>query len=69
MLNPQQNNLSILDLITIISFVIGAANYEENVDQSTLQEIMQKAVNNIHNHLEIQDNKLDKILEVLKIDS
>ena len=68
MIQPQ-NNLSLLDILTIISFIIGWANYEENVDQSDLQEILQKAVNNIHEHLEIQDIKLNKIMGVLNIDT
>lgn len=69
MIPSSQNSLSLLDLITIISFVIGVANYEENVDQSTVQNVVKQAVTEIHNHLEMQDIKIDKILEVLDIDS
>ena len=69
MIQSQQTNMSLLDLITIISFIIGVANYEENVDQSTVQNVVKQAVNEIHNHLEMQDYKIDKIMEVLKIDS
>ena len=69
MIPSSQNNLSLLDLITIISFIIGVANYEENVDQSTVQNVVKQAVTEIHNHLEMQDIKIDKILEVLDIDS
>lgn len=65
----QNNELSMLDILTIISFIIGVANYEENVDQSTVQNVVKQAVNEIHSHLEIQDAKIDKIIEVLKNDS
>lgn len=60
------NELSLLDILTIISFIVGLANYEENVDQSTLQEVLQKAVNDIHNHLQMQDEKIGKIMEAVK---
>ena len=58
-----------LDILSIISFVIGVANYEENVSQSEVQDLVQKAVENIHQHLEMQDQKIDKIMEVLKIEN
>ena len=61
-------NLTLLDLLTIISFIIGVANYEENVDQSTMQSTVQQAVNEIHDHLELQDRKLQNILELLDYD-
>ena len=58
-----------LDILSVISFVIGVANYEENVSQSEVQDLVQKAVENIHQHLEMQDQKIDKIMEVLKIEN
>ena len=61
-------NLTLLDLLIIISFIIGVANYEENVDQSTMQSTVQQAVNEIHDHLELQDRKLQNILELLDYD-
>lgn len=57
---------SILDAIAIVSFLIGLANYEENVDQSQLQETINKAVEDIHNHLQSQDDKLTEIIDLLK---
>lgn len=57
---------SILDAIAIVSFLIGLANYEENVDQSQLQETINKAVEDIHNHLQSQDAKLAEIIDLLK---
>lgn len=46
-------------------FLIGVVNYEENVDQTTMQDTVQKAVNLVNIHLEEQDNKIDKIIEML----
>lgn len=63
-----------LDIITLISFVIGLQNLEMNIDQNDMQsqtkEINQtadrrvnKLLNEIHAHLEEQDKKLDLLLE------
>lgn len=60
--------LSVLDAIAITSFVIGLANYEENVDQSALDETISNAVSNIHKHLKAQDEKIDKILAILGVE-
>ena len=62
------NSVSILDFLTIVSFVVGLANYEENVDQNTMQEAVQSAVRQVHEHLEAQDKKIDKILKALNIE-
>lgn len=59
-------NLDWLDVIAVVSFVIGLANYEENVDQSTMNDAIKQAVKDIHNHLEEQDNKINEILEMIK---
>ena len=55
-----------MDILSIFSFVIGLKNYEENIDQSQLQEIAQSIMSDIHRHLQEQDDKIDKILELLK---
>ena len=59
-------NLDWLDVIAVVSFVIGLANYEENVDQSTMNDAIKQAVKDIHDHLEEQDNKINEILEMIK---
>ena len=71
MIQSQQNNnnLNLLDILSVISFVIGVANYEENISQSEVQDLVQQAVENIHTHLEMQDQKIDKIMEVLRIEN
>lgn len=55
-----------LDAMTVVGFMIGLANYEENITQSDLQEITKGVVNDIHEHLKEQDNKMDSILRLLK---
>lgn len=58
--------LNMLDAMTVVGFMIGLANYEENITQSDLQEITKGVVNDIHEHLKEQDNKMDSILRLLK---
>lgn len=60
-----QSGFSIIDALAIISFIIGYKNYEENVDQNTMQDAIKGAVSMVHEHLESQDRKIDKILEML----
>lgn len=63
-----------LDNISIASFVIGLMNLDENMTQGDKQELQndlaEKAdaiLAEIHQHLEKQDEKLDKIMEALKL--
>ena len=65
-----ENNrwLSVLDTIAITSFIVGLANYEENVDQNALNETVSNAVSDIHEHLKVQDEKMDKILATLGVE-
>lgn len=64
-----------LDTISIISFCIGLKNLDLNIAQEDLdnqtQELdvrLHKAVNDIHKHLQEQDAKINKILEVINHD-
>lgn len=43
--------------------MIGYLNFEENVSQSSMQDAVNDAISTIQEHLEIQDKKLDLILE------
>ena len=54
-----------MDAMAIVSFIIGLANYNENIGQTDLQEVVNGAIDDIHRHLQIQDNKIDMILEML----
>ena len=62
-----------LDMLAILSFAIGVANYEENMTQSDKQELLQEfnhrmetALMDIHDHLSVQDAKIDRILKSIK---
>ena len=62
-----QHNLS------IASFILGIMNYEENLTQNDKSEILQnsqnvsdKVIERIEQHLKIQDKKIDEILRLLK---
>lgn len=73
MYDYNQKQFDFLDVLNICSFMIGLKNLEENLNQSDKQELIhdlnQKTdylLNEINKHLEIQDEKIDKILEILK---
>ena len=57
---------NIFDVMTVVGFLIGLANYDENITQSDLQDMMKCMLKDVHEHLEEQDNKIDNILELLK---
>ena len=63
------SQLSFIDIISILSFVISLENLEENMTQSDKQELQNdladkadKLLSEIHKHLETQDQKLDYII-------
>lgn len=60
------NQFDLLDRITIASFLLGLANYEENIDQITLQQSLQRVVDELHSHMARQDAKLDQIEALLR---
>ena len=73
MLNDNEN-LGFLDIINIIGFIIGVANYNENLNQTDKQELMHKfdkqtseLLSHLNAHLESQDEKIDKILTMLEV--
>lgn len=68
--------LSFIDILSIMSFCLGLENLNENLSQSdkqdlqnNLSESIDKVLKEIHAHLKQQDEKIDKILEVLSNDS
>lgn len=65
MQNNVNNRLDAIDIIALVGFIIGWLNYTENVDQSSMQDVVQIAVNDIHEHLMTQDEKIDKIINML----
>ena len=52
--------------MAFIGFLIGVANYDENLTQSDVQDMIKGALQNVHEHLEEQDNKIDHIIELLE---
>ena len=67
------NNDNFLDAISIVSFLIGVANYEENLTQSDKDDIMKSLdqqtndiLLHIENSLEQQNKMLREILNKLK---
>lgn len=67
----ESNNF--LNLINIADFVLGVMNLQENLTQSDKQDIVDKLgkesdviLNKINEHLEQQDKKIDRILEILE---
>lgn len=67
------NQLGFIDLLSIASFCIGLMNLDENLTQNDKQELQQDLSNNIqklldeiHGHLQNQDEKIDLILKELE---
>nr|DAQ28216.1 MAG TPA: hypothetical protein [Caudoviricetes sp.] len=58
----------ILDILNILSFVIGVKNLNENLSQNTAEDLLSVAVKEIHEHLSEQDRKIDLILKKLGVD-
>lgn len=68
----ENNNNEFIDLVNIASFVLGIMNLQENLTQSDKQDIVNElknetniVLNKINTHLQEQDNKINKILELL----
>lgn len=64
-----------LDIITIVGFIVGLQNLDLNIAQEDLdnqtQELdarLHRVVDDIHKHLQMQDDKIDRILEELRHD-
>lgn len=62
-----ERQFDFLDIVSLVSFAIGLANYKENVNQTDIQKVVNQAIANIHEHLKNQDEKIDLILKELKI--
>lgn len=66
-------NEDLLDTITLVSFLIGVANYGENLSQSDKDDMMQALdrktndmIKRLENDLEEQNKILNEILNILK---
>lgn len=61
-----QGNSPFWDYLNLTSFLIGLANYSENLSQSQLQGVVTEAVKDIHQHLQEQDQKINLIISKLE---
>lgn len=66
-------NQDMLDSLTLLSFIIGIANYGENLSQSDKDDMMQMLdkktnamIERLENDLEEQNKLLNDILNILK---
>lgn len=69
----QNGQLTFIDLLSMMSFLIGLMNLEENLTQGDKQDLMTELdektsalLTEIHDHLTDQDIKLAKIIAVLE---
>ena len=72
-ITSENEQLTLLDVISILSFLIGLGNLDMNITQEDIQktttildEKLKKEVEDIHSHLAIQDIKLNHIVELLE---
>ena len=61
-----ENNLDFLDLLNIISIGIQIQNQKDIAKASDIQDEINRAVDLINEHLQMQDKKIDEILKILK---
>ena len=67
--SASDGNLTFLDIIALLSFYIGLENLNLNIGQSDLDRQtgeldakLRENIKDIHDHLRMQDEKLDKLL-------
>ncbi len=59
----EEQQINILDIIAILSFIIGLDNLQENRQQSKTQE---QIIKSIEEHLKRQDEQYEKIIKLLE---
>lgn len=57
--------LEFLDILTVLSFVLQLQNQSKIFGLQEVQNDNNRVAQEIHKHLESQDEKIDRILEVL----
>lgn len=62
----ESGQLELLDVLTIISFCIQMQNQNKIFSIHDVQSDNDRVLNDIHQHLKIQDDKIDQILSLLK---
>lgn len=64
-MQPDEQGLGFLDILTILSFVLQLQNQSKIFGLQEVQNDNNRVAQEIHKHLESQDEKIDRILEVL----
>lgn len=59
----EEQQINILDIIAILSFIIGLDNLQENKQQSKTQD---QIIKSIEEHFKMQDEKYEKIIRLLE---
>jgi division protein CdvB (Snf7/Vps24/ESCRT-III family) len=66
--------LTVLDVLNVLSFFIGLMNLDENLTQGDKQDLMSATdkqttiiLKEIHTHLEQQDKRLDELINRLEV--
>ena len=59
----EEQQINVLDIIALLSFIIGLDNLQENRQQSKTQEQIKKS---IEEHLKRQDEQYEKIMKLLE---
>lgn len=62
----ESGQLELLDILTIISFCIQMQNQNKIFSIHDIQSDNDRVLDNIHQHLKIQDDKIDQILSLLR---
>lgn len=60
--NNVQQEISALDIISVMGTMLGIMTYDKVITKNDLNENIHSMLNNIHNHLQEQNRKLDLIL-------
>lgn len=70
---PQGMNQNMLDALSVVSFLIGIANYNENLSQSDKDDLMAKLddqtnsiLGRLENEVKKQNEMLEYIIELLE---
>lgn len=59
----ENSQLNFLDILTLVSFCLQLQNQRNIISLGDVQNEVNRAISEIHAHLEMQDGKLDKLLE------
>ena len=67
MTNGENSKFELLDILTIVSFVMQLQNQSKLFDLHDIQNDNERVAEDIHRHLKMQDEKINKILDRLGV--